>query len=103
MPCSDNGETEYRAGYVHKDTLKAAEGRAMSAEAAVCALIRQLEEDNSIDDVNAFLKAASKAGDINIVKWWEKHQKADLNRLDNLLRGLSDHEKEMLKDLLGSK
>ena len=86
---------------VYPKDYKFLKARNKKLEAALCAVFSELElmfKDRI--KFNAFVKLASKRGGIDLNKFWSGHKKADDTRLIKMLDGLSEHEKDKLKELL---
>ena len=68
-------------------------------EAALCALITELEAKGIANEVIA---QASKSGLIGIMAFWEDHSRSDEVRLAARLHEFSEHEQSVLKRLLNA-
>ncbi len=106
MPCYDpRPRGDYEEGYeagksdAATDRLKLEEYKdySMKIDAALCAVLNELEQRNLIASVIA---NASRHGLIDIVGWWESHKKDDKSRLAKLLYEYSIDEQRVLFDLL---
>lgn len=106
MPCYDpraqNGWNEgYEAGKraTITDNLKLEEYKdySMKIDAALCAVLNELEQRNLIESV---IVNASRHGLIDIVGWWESHKKDDKARLTKSLHKHSIDEQRVLFELL---
>lgn len=79
-----------------RNSARNAEEKANKLEAALCALLRELDASNNshiIDD-------AEKNGKVDIKTFKKEHFSKDDKRINDLLSKLSEHEKQMLKDKL---
>ena len=106
MPCYDSRSNESRVVYVDKlqpevDGLNKAlsehKNYSMQIDAAMCAILNELEQRNIIEGV---IVQASRHGLIDIVGWWETHKQDDKSRLTKSLHNYSVDEQRVLFNLL---
>jgi hypothetical protein len=69
-------------------------------EACLCALIRELDRRGIANDVVA---QASRSGLVDLMKFWKSHSEKDETRLAAELHKFSEHEQEILKQILNKK
>jgi hypothetical protein len=83
------------------DKLEAQKDRNNKLEASLCALITELEKRDIANDV---ISQASRSGLIDLMKFWQDHRQEDEARLANRIhRMFSEHEQEVIKNLLNKK
>ena len=83
MPCNNQGE-----------------GRRYTYEAELCAVINELEKRGIAQEI---MTEASKNGSIDLFAFWKKHSEEDRNRLSRDLNKYSEHEKQLLREILNEK
>lgn len=66
-------------------------------EACLCAILTELEK-NSIG--KEIINYATENGKVSIIAFWHEHKQKDEERLQKELRKFSEHEKQILKELL---
>lgn len=104
MPCRDGRDdwaggtrteyvTEYQDNPEHLKKVK-------EMEAALCAVFTELEKDGNLESV---INRAESSGQIDLMKFWKKHKKEDEKRLRKDLEKYSQHELDMIKDILNKK
>jgi hypothetical protein len=100
MPCLDGRDApNVRYETVYQDNPEHLK-KAKEMEAALCAVFTELERDGNLGDV---IKRAETNGEIDLVKFWNKHKKEDENRLRKDLEKFSEHERAIIKDILNNK
>ncbi len=97
IPCSGGPTDEERPLQAEIDRLK---GEVSFLKGCVCAVIRQIRSHLPDMSMDSFLEIASKNGGVDIVEFWKHHRDEDTIRMSDVLRKLSKHETEILKDLL---
>lgn len=104
MPCSDGRERE-RIVYVKNGTelrKQVEEARKLHGvnshlEAALCAVLTELEHMGIAEKVIA---KSSKRGLIDLRRWWGGHKEKDKERLSRELNTYSEHEQQVIFELL---
>lgn len=105
MPCYDSRDNEkvvvYKDRYPEVDELKSSLDKhvkyAVNIDAALCAILNELEQLNILEKV---IVNANRHGLIDIVSWWDEHKKSDRSRLTKELHGYSVDEQRVLYSLL---
>jgi hypothetical protein len=106
MPCYSNQEEasrtvyEYRNGVdprPYESAISNLKDRGKWLEGALCAIITELESRNISSEI---ISDASKNGMLDIAKFWNEHKGDDISRLMNDISKFSEHEKEIIKNLL---
>ena len=104
MPCYSGQEesqrTVYRNGVdpqPYEYAIERLKDRQTWLEAAICALITELDTRNISSEV---ILEASKNGKIDIGKFWSEHKKDDSTRLIKDLEKYSQHELDIIKAIL---
>lgn len=108
MPCRSCGSVDpssFQGGSFDdsylRDKVNRLKDRTKELEAALCALINELSTQLDEDEFYGFLKLASENGKIDLTEWINKHREEDKKRLkEEVLNKLSDHEIELIKELL---
>lgn len=107
MPCYDGIDNKERIVYqngVNPEPFKAEidqlQNRNNWLEAGLCAIITELEKKGIANEV---ISQASKSGLIDLVEFWNSHKQEDVTRLAKELHRFSEHEQEILKNLLNNK
>jgi len=101
MPCRDGRddypntriETIYQDNPEHLKKIK-------ELEAALCAVFTELERDENLENI---INRAEKNGHINLIDFWKKHKKEDEERLKKDLRKYSEHELNVIRNILNGK
>lgn len=99
MPCSDGRDnryydTEYRN---EKNNNLRLQSEINYLSACLCALLTELEAKGIFNDV---VNCAQKNGKIDIKRFWKEHSIKDKERRIKKFNELSEHEKELYKQLL---
>ena len=111
MPCESaynvnqerysNNRTEYREVIVEnkidKRLIEQLKKENQFLEAGLCAVIRELDKRKISKEI---IEEANKNGMIDLNLFWGKHSIDDEVRISNVLKNFSQHEKEIIKDLL---
>ena len=100
MPCysgEDSPRIVYKDNPEDKRAISELFDQAKKLEAGLCALINELEKRDIAKEV---IGAASENGNIDLFEFWKRHSKKDRDRLSDELKRFSEHEKEILRDLL---
>jgi hypothetical protein len=104
MPCNSFGDDiTSRTIYVERDNprdvkrIQELNEQVSLLEAGLCAIINELEKREIAESV---ISDANKNGMINIMEFWKRHSESDEVRLLAELNKFSEHEKEVLKQLL---
>lgn len=103
MPCYDdrinaNGVVyKDRDSPKHKELIEELSSYNSKLEAALCAVITELEKKGIADEI---FSAASINGGIDLMIFWMHHSKEDESRLAAELHKFSEHEQRVLKRLL---
>lgn len=101
MPCydprSDEPKVVYRTTKKDEKTISDLQDYNSKLEAALCALISELIENDLADKI---IPKASRKGLIDLVGFWNAHHKDDRTRLASELHKFSIHEQKILKDIL---
>ena len=95
MPCSDGrdfGNTKVE--YVDNPELVKTNNYLMGI---ICAILTELDKDGLTKNI---ISRAEKNGKINIQEVWNIHKKEDKERLIKMITPLSEHELDVLKELL---
>lgn len=70
-------------------------------EGMLCSVLGTLEEEYlSEEGFVDFIKTASAEGKSDVDEWWEAHKEEDRIRLIKIVEGLSDQERQRLKNIL---
>ena len=100
MPCYDSRDhkpqIEYQNG-VDPSLVRKEKQRADKAEAMLCALMTELNQQNLAEKVMA---QASRHGLIDLMAFWEKHQADDRARLAKELHKYSVDEQRVMFELI---
>ena len=106
MPCEGSGaidfrkvEIAYKNNPIYKENIKELIIENNFLEASLCAIFIELEKLQILDEI---IHKASKNGTINIMDFWIGHKTKDKMRLLNELNKFSEHEKDILKELLNN-
>jgi len=95
MPCRDHYDSE-SVRTVYEDNPEHLK-KAKEMEAALCAVFTELEKKGALEEV---INRAESNGQIDLMKFWKKHKKEDEQRLTKDLKKYSQHELDMIKDIL---
>lgn len=97
MPCSGGPTDDEKA---LQDQLKKRDEEIKYLRACLCALIRQITYQLPDMGLESFIEIASENGKVDISSFWRKHQDEDVSRMNDVLDGMSQHEKDILRELL---
>lgn len=98
MPCRDGREEEYRTRVEYQDN-PAHLRKIKEMEAALCAIFSELEKDGNLEDI---INRAESSGEIDLIQFWKKHKEEDEKRLRKDLEKYSEHELNMMKNILNN-
>jgi hypothetical protein len=102
MPCVDERRFDssfYIDNQEYKQKIREISKRNEWLEAALCAIITELEKRNI---ANKIISESSRNGLIGLMDFWKEHSKDDNARLAYELHKFSKHEQEVLKNLLNN-
>ena len=107
MPCYDHRDQEPRIIYSGEadptiedalnDKIARLNQKVAKLEASLCAMMTELEDTGLLHGV---ITKASRHGLIDLMKFWEDHNKSDTARVAKKLHEFSVHEQAILKELL---
>jgi hypothetical protein len=92
-----NLENISKDNLLDKIELKKLKEQKQFLEASLCAVLTELEKREIFDEV---INIASKNGKINLKEFWDNHKTKDIDRLKKELDKFSQHEIEIIKQIL---
>jgi hypothetical protein len=69
-------------------------------EACLCSILTELEKREIAEEI---IDNATENGQVSIFSFWENHKQKDIARLQKELDKFSEHEKQIIKELLQNK
>jgi len=98
MPCSDVRENPC-SGLVdgYQTEIRKLRNKITKLEAGLCAIITELEKKGI---AQVILAIASRRGKIDLDEFWKNHSKEDKTRLRKQFKKFSEHEQEVIKELI---